>query len=235
MQEVPISNVWFLCFPMDDYDESDPRVTIIKAFCIFFTQAGASLLDSVAFVDSFHGQAIHYQEHSSVLIKFEDLIRLCPVTDLRTALFEHPEDTISCMTAAVMIVTAVNGVVNSPLRVRILDFDPVTPFKDIKANLVGRLVAIQGTIIRVGGIRSMVMKMNFECEVCSAVMQVVWCCGWLLIRPLWMESTKFQRAVETVVAGVVPSVLRDKRQLLRIGKSSSSVLVVDQTQTSRSR
>ncbi|CBK20375.2 uncharacterized protein [Blastocystis hominis] len=75
------------------------------------------------------------------------------------------------MTAAVMIVTAINGVVNSHLRVRILDFDPLTPFKDIKANLVGRLVAIQGTIIRVGGIRSMVMKMNFECVQCSAVMQ----------------------------------------------------------------
>ena len=106
-------------------------------------------------------------------IKFEDLIRLCPVSDLRTALFEHPEDTIACMTAAVMIVTAMNGVVNSHLRVRILDFDPLTPFKDIKANLVGRLVAMQGTIIRVGGIRSMVMKMNFECVQCSAVMQVV--------------------------------------------------------------
>ena len=32
---------------MDDFDESDPRVTIIKAFCIFFRGAGASLLNSV--------------------------------------------------------------------------------------------------------------------------------------------------------------------------------------------
>ena len=162
------------------------------------------------------------------MIKYEDLIRLCPVTDLRTALFEHPEDTISCMTAAVMIVTAVNGVVNSHLRVRILDFDPLTPFKDIKANLVGRLVAIQGTIIRVGGIRSMVMKMNFECEVCSAVMQVVWCCVRLLIRHLWTGSTKFQHVVETVVAEVAPSVLRDKQRLRRTGKLSSSTSVKDQ-------
>ena len=49
MQEVPVSNVWFYCFPHDDFDETDPRVTIIKAFCIFFSQAGASLLQSVDF------------------------------------------------------------------------------------------------------------------------------------------------------------------------------------------
>ena len=98
---------------------------------------------------------------------------MCPLNDLHTALFEHPEDTIGCLTAAVMIVTAVNGVVNPHLRVRVLDFEPLTPFKDIKSNFVGRLVAVKGTIIRVGGIKSQVLKMNFECEVCGTVMQVV--------------------------------------------------------------
>ena len=72
-----------------------------------------------------------------------------------------------------MIVTAVHGVVNPPLRVRVLDFEPLTPFKDIKSNFVGRLVAVKGTIIRVGGIKSQVLKMNFECELCGTVMQVV--------------------------------------------------------------
>ena len=81
---------------------------------------------------------------------------MCPLNDLHTALFEHPEDTIGCLTAAVMIVTAVNGVVNPHLRVRVLDFEPLTPFKDIKSNFVGR-----------------VLKMNFECELCGTVMQVV--------------------------------------------------------------
>ena len=106
-------------------------------------------------------------------IRFSELVRLCPLGDLHSALLDHPEDTIGCLTAAAMIVTAVNGVVNSHLRVRILDFEPLTAFKDIKSNFVGKLVAIKGTIIRVGGIKSQVLKMNFECELCGAVMQVV--------------------------------------------------------------
>ena len=44
---MPISDVWFLCFPIDDYDDSDPRVTIIKAFCMFFQQDGNALLEKV--------------------------------------------------------------------------------------------------------------------------------------------------------------------------------------------
>ena len=108
-----------------------------------------------------------------MLFRFSDLAKACPLTDLRTALFDHPEDTIGCLTAAAMIVTAVNGGVNPRLRVRILDFEPTVAFKDIKANLVGKLVCVTGTIIRVGAIRSMVMKMNFECEQCGTVMQMV--------------------------------------------------------------
>ncbi len=100
----------------------------------------------------------------------------CPLTDLRTALFDHPEDTIGCLTAAAMIVTATNGVVNSRLRVRILDFEPLVSFKDIKANLVGKLICVTGTIIRVGAIRSLVMKMNFECEQCGTIIQMVLLC-----------------------------------------------------------
>ena len=109
-----------------------------------------------------------------------------------------------------MIVTAVNGVINSHLRVRILDYEPLTPFKEIKANLVGRLVAVKGTIIRVGGIQSMVMKMNFECELCSAVMQVVWSVWLIDHRPLWMANTSFQASVGILVVEVVRFVLYDK-------------------------
>lgn len=98
---------------------------------------------------------------------------MCAETGLSGALFNHPSESIGCMTAAAMIVSAVNGVVNSHLRVRIQNYGPLTPFKDIKANLVNKLVAVKGTIIRVGGIRSMVMKMTFECDLCGSTVQMV--------------------------------------------------------------
>lgn len=99
------------------------------------------------------------------------------------------------MTAAAMIVTAVNGIYNSHLRVRIQNYGPLTPFKDIKANLVGKLVAVKGTIIRVGGIRSMVMRMTFECDVCGATTQLVRSFHVFLFRALLMESIKYHLVV----------------------------------------
>ena len=173
MQEVRIPDVWFLCFPLDDYDESDPRAIITKLFCEFFRNKGAELLNSVITQYLYKLQPEYYQECSFVDIDYNRLVELCVDTGLTNALFNHPSESIGCMTAAAMIVTAVNGVFNSHLQVRIQNYGPLTPFKDIKANLVGKLVAIKGTIIRVGGIRSMIMKMSFECDLCGATMQVV--------------------------------------------------------------
>lgn len=105
-----------------------------------------------------------------------------------------------------MIVTAVNGVYNSRLRVRIQNYSPLTPFKDIKANLVNKLVAVKGTIIRVGGIRSMVMKMSFECDLCGSTIQMVWFAfDWIIKRHLLMASIKFLHDVGTMDADLVLS------------------------------
>ena len=67
---------------------------------------------------------------------------------MTNALFNHPSESIGCMTAAAMIVTAVNGVFNSHLQVRIQNYGPLTPYKDIKANLVGKLVAVMWSYSR---------------------------------------------------------------------------------------
>ena len=101
------------------------------------------------------------------------LVELCKETVLGGVLFDHPSESIGCITAAVMMVTAIDGVVNSRLHVRIQNYGPLTPFKDIKANLVNKLVSVKGTIIRVSGIRSMVMKMMFECDHCGSKMNMV--------------------------------------------------------------
>lgn len=110
-------------------------------------------------------------------------------------MFDHPSESIGCMTAAAMIVTAINGIYNSHLRVRIQNYGPLTPFKDIKANLVGKLVAVKGTIIRVGGIRSMVMKMTFECDICGSTTQIVLFILDFSYRALLMESIKYHLVV----------------------------------------
>ena len=46
--EVPISYVWQFSFPFEEYDETDPRVSIIRAFVVFFRGKGAPLLSSVS-------------------------------------------------------------------------------------------------------------------------------------------------------------------------------------------
>ncbi|KAK8791041.1 hypothetical protein WA158_005672 [Blastocystis sp. Blastoise] len=161
-ESVPISYVWQFSFPFEEYDEFDSRVAIIKAFVVFFHGAGASLLYSYTYD----------LNQTSIVFEWQILSHLCPLEDLKMVLVDHPEDTLGCLSAAVQIVTAVHGVVNSHLKVRIANLEPYYPIRDIKAHSVGKFICIKGTVIRVSGIRSLVNKMAFKCMKCDSIMQV---------------------------------------------------------------
>ncbi|KAG0321209.1 DNA replication licensing factor mcm8 [Dissophora globulifera] len=53
--------------------------------------------------------------------------------------------------------------------VRLSSFDKVTHGKDLKANLIGKLVCIRGTVVRTSGVKPMATRMSFSCNSCQAV------------------------------------------------------------------
>lgn len=109
-----------------------------------------------------------------------------------------------------MIVTSVNGKFNPNLHVHIHNFSPLTSFKDIKANLVDKLVAVKGTIIRVGGIRSMIMKMTFQCELCQACSSIVFSYAFFKLQTF--VDGKYQTPTQCGVNGCRSRLLKPIRQ-----------------------
>lgn len=55
------------------------------------------------------------------------------------------------------------------LFLRVYNYDPLTPLKNLRANLYGKYVALRGTVVRVSNIKPMCTKMAFVCRMCRDV------------------------------------------------------------------
>ncbi|XP_002156618.2 DNA helicase MCM8 [Hydra vulgaris] len=53
------------------------------------------------------------------------------------------------------------------INVRLVNFEPVTAFKHLKANSYGKLVSVRGTVVRVSNVKPIVTKMEFSCNSCT--------------------------------------------------------------------
>ncbi|KAJ3344088.1 DNA replication licensing factor mcm8 [Gonapodya sp. JEL0774] len=53
------------------------------------------------------------------------------------------------------------------LVVRILNYHPVTPLRDLKANQVGKFISVQGTVVRVSSSKVVLKQAAFACTQCN--------------------------------------------------------------------
>jgi len=53
------------------------------------------------------------------------------------------------------------------INARLLNYEPMTLLKNLKANYFGKLVSIRGTVVRVSNIKPLVTKMAFKCNSCG--------------------------------------------------------------------
>ncbi|XP_066908859.1 DNA helicase MCM8 [Halyomorpha halys] len=58
------------------------------------------------------------------------------------------------------------------VKVRFINFESITPIKDIKAGLYGKLISVRGTVIRVSGNKLICVSMGFGCNTCYATMSI---------------------------------------------------------------
>ncbi|XP_030855456.1 DNA helicase MCM8 [Strongylocentrotus purpuratus] len=55
------------------------------------------------------------------------------------------------------------------IHARILNYEPTTAFKNLKANCYGKFVSVKGTVVRVSNIRPLCTKMAFQCNTCGDI------------------------------------------------------------------
>ena len=53
------------------------------------------------------------------------------------------------------------------ISVRIYNYEPLTPLKNLRANSYGKFVAIRGTVVRVGNIKPLCVQLAFSCSACG--------------------------------------------------------------------
>ena len=91
----------------------------------------------------------------------------CQVLQFSDDLFNEPEVVLSCLGIALNLVLALKGIDYRKLNIRISNYPPIR-INSLNPTLVGRFVAICGTVLQVGNVRQFVTQMRFECTKCKS-------------------------------------------------------------------
>lgn len=168
---------WKLYFPQETYKEGSTTVIKVQAMEKFLNKN--SSLYSYSTVEERRFFTVDLKSLKSD----SDITSLWP--SLEEDLCEVPEQTINCLGLAMhqLVLSALQNEVKAQLqdgevmppvnlpsiRARIVNFEPVTQLKNLKAIFFGKLVSVRGTIIRVGNIKLLCVWMAFQCNTCHAM------------------------------------------------------------------
>ncbi|CAD7699627.1 unnamed protein product [Ostreobium quekettii] len=171
--QLPRPLAWSLYFPNDDYDAQNRRAVLIRGLCQFLSSpSGAPFLSGA--------REIRGRRGLSLQVDFVALRDASGSADLNEALYYAPDDGLACLGAAVCEAMFGRGrrpvaqtakprkvlirLVNRPSgQVRI---------RDLKSDLIGKLVTVVGTVVRMSQLKPLVTSMDFICRKCRNVTNV---------------------------------------------------------------
>ena len=56
------------------------------------------------------------------------------------------------------------------IRARLFNFNALTPLRNLRADLYGKLVAVNGTVVRSSNMKPLCLAMAFKCRTCTGIM-----------------------------------------------------------------
>jgi DNA helicase MCM8 len=168
---------WKLYFPQEAYKEGSATVNKVRAMEKFINKN--SSLYSYSVVEERRCFSVDLKSLSS------DSDFISAWSTFEKDLHEVPEQTINCLGLAMhqVVLSALQREVKEQLqdeevmppiilpsiRARIVNFEPISQVKDLKAVFFGKLASVHGTIIRIGNIKLLCVSMAFQCNTCLAV------------------------------------------------------------------
>ncbi|KAI9209157.1 MCM2/3/5 family-domain-containing protein [Polychytrium aggregatum] len=162
---------WYDHFPDEPYQSTNEVVPWIEAFVKYFDRVikesvvgaarPARMADQTIVPDGWGGATSKATEWS--------------VHDLQNKLMTQPVQMLSALGLAA---SEVLGTMLSRIDptcsphiikkvVRLSHYEPITPLKELKANLMGRFISIRGTVVRVSSVKPIVLQMSFVCNNCN--------------------------------------------------------------------
>ncbi|KAI8926730.1 MCM2/3/5 family-domain-containing protein [Entophlyctis helioformis] len=168
---------WDHYFPNDPYDNGHELLPLIFTFEAYFKRLFEARLDSEA-ADAYESLVTQ----PLVLVDYNDVLANT-LADFEIRITSQPETILACMGLAASDVLL--KIRRQPGHahllgddddddpacdrkiVRIINFPFITPLKDLKSNLMGKFIAIRGTVVRVSSVKPMTTQMAFQCTKCN--------------------------------------------------------------------
>jgi DNA helicase MCM8 len=163
---IPLS--WRLYFPEDDsITRDDPRLPLIHELTQFFRTSGRRFLSHADFSSTM-----------CMVFSYPELRDAIGIPDFAWGVCERPTETLSCIGVSVFEALFYGPkpgdpsdymeVPIVPIHIRLVGYEPATPLRFVKSNLIGRFVCVTGTVVRVSMIKPLLFKMKFICSKCNS-------------------------------------------------------------------
>ncbi|KAF9162887.1 DNA replication licensing factor mcm8 [Actinomortierella ambigua] len=129
------------------------------AFSDYFDSVFPQTMKSVRIIKS----------RGALVVNVRSLLSHCAIEGLQNLLVDQPEAIMGCVALAALQVVegqrAEDAKANSKkLTIRFSGFDRITHGKDLKANLIGKLVCVRGTVVRASGVKPFARGVGYETE-----------------------------------------------------------------------
>eukprot|EP00793_Prasinoderma_coloniale_P002998 PRCOL_00006464-RA len=161
---------WRLYFPGEERDDGDRRARLVA-------ELAAALRASPAMLAAARRSA---RAANAFAVSYKRLLECSGSADLQAALEFQPVEGLCCVGAAAYeaVYCAESASEDTPPaaapRVRLTEYvhSPVNSIAALRANCVGRLVSVRGTVVRASAVRPLVTMLEFKCEKCGEVSAV---------------------------------------------------------------
>ncbi|KAF9432817.1 DNA replication licensing factor mcm8 [Entomortierella beljakovae] len=154
---------WDVYLPQDDYHPESEFIQWISEFKRY--------IQDVHVLNQENVYALRLRR--VLVVNIKSMSQICNIPDLMELVIHRPNDVTGCI--ALATIQAIYGDDEAKTKrqkkfmVRVACFDKITSGKNLKANLIGKMVCMQGTVVRTSGVKPLATKLSFTCNSCQEV------------------------------------------------------------------
>ncbi|KAK3843012.1 MAG: Mcm8 protein [Linnemannia gamsii] len=156
---------WDVYLPLDDYHEQHEYTQWIAEFRPYLQRHHLHGLSKT--------RRVALELRRVFVINLKTLVQECNIQGLMDIVVHRPAVVIGCISLAAIQALFGDEIAKEKrqkrITVRLGNFDKITHGKDLKANLIGKLVSVQGTVVRTSGVKPLATRMSFTCNTCQGV------------------------------------------------------------------
>ncbi|KAG0211617.1 DNA replication licensing factor mcm8 [Mortierella sp. GBA30] len=131
------------------------------------------------YIQAYHLHGISKEQQASLerrrvlVVNIKTMAQACNVPNLIELTMHRPTVVTGCIALAAIQAICGDAAAKEKRQrrftVRLACFEKITHGKDVKANLIGKMICVRGTVVRTSGVKPLATKMAFTCNTCQSV------------------------------------------------------------------